>query len=551
LAGSNQICYNSIIMILKNKIKKFKIWVILVFLFLATPVLAFTPNDPLYPEQIYLKQIKADAAWDIASGQGTIVAVLDSGVDINNPDLKGNIWTDPIDNSLHGWDFVTNTSDPSPKAGSSSTIEGLDHGTAIAGIISATANNNEGMAGVAWNAKIMPIRVLDGTGEGDLENVIKAVKYAVNHGTDIINLSLVGSDKSGEFERILNWARREGVVVVASAGNTTIPESNANLNATPAYPACYSSVLGVASVDNFDHKSDFSNYGSNCIGISAPGENLVGLSHDKLADYYLSGLAGTSFSTALVSGGVALVKSKNENLFPSQIISILKNSADDIDAQNSNYQKQLGAGRLNLLSAVSASAPDLNRGYLIKLKNDKAVYFVGQDNRRHLFPNEDVYWSWFSGNWSNQNIKVVSENDFDILTLGDNVGIRSGSYLIKFSGSSAVYAVVDNKFLKPLTSQFFSLLYQKRPVITLPAILQSDYEAGVPLVDLSYPDGTILQYINSSDVYYIEDGKKRWVSGDVFAFNNFKASFIVKNVPIDMVYFDSSPLKKWEELVQY
>ena len=241
---------------------------------------AVIPNDPDYPLQTQFPQIGAPAAWDTRTdASSVVVAVLDSGVDITNPDLTANIWAnakeiagDTLDNDgngfvddVQGWNFIENSNDSRPQLSAGATVAGLNHGTVIAGIIGAQGNNGVAGTGVAWNAKILPVRVLDSTGSGSTVTVAQGIAYAVKAGADIINLSFVGSGVSPTLAAAIVEAQTAGVLIVAAAGN-----ENLDLDVTPQYPACYDGVLGIASVDSNDVKSSFSNYGS-CIDLVAPG----------------------------------------------------------------------------------------------------------------------------------------------------------------------------------------------------------------------------------------------------------------------------------------
>src|SRR3989344_4367464 len=214
---------------------------------------AFDPNDFEYPQQWYLRQIGMPLAWEKSTGSPEIiVAVLDTGVDINHPDLMNNIWRNPgevesdnIDNDkngftddIHGWDFIDWSNDPRPDATPPYSRTALHHGTVVAGLIAAIGNNVEGVAGVAWRTRIMSLRVLDRQGQGDVENVARAVEYATNNGASIINLSFVGNGASQRLEAALARAYAAGVLVVVAAGNAD-NASGINLDDSPRYPACY------------------------------------------------------------------------------------------------------------------------------------------------------------------------------------------------------------------------------------------------------------------------------------------------------------------------
>lgn len=339
-----------------------------------------TPNDPYFQSQWYLGKIKANYAWDkLHDGQDMIVAVIDSGIQIDHPDLRSNIWSNTAeipDNGIdddsngfiddyHGWDFVENSPDPSPRFGDDASETGLSHGTTVSGIIGAIGNNGRGVSGVAWKIKIMPLRTLDDKGEGRVGDVIRAVDYATANGADIINLSFVGFNYSEALQESLERAYKAGVIIVAAAGNDQ-GRGAYNTDQTPLYPACYSGsdgeniVIGVSATDAFDQKAVFSSYGSRCVDISAPGSSFFNLSAYSLTfadghyDRYYDGFwSGTSMATPLVSGALALIKQINPELNSREIVDVLLRSADNIDNLNPSYLGQLGSGRLNLFNALT------------------------------------------------------------------------------------------------------------------------------------------------------------------------------------------------------
>jgi len=278
-------------------------------------------------------------------------------------ELKG----DGIDNDnngyiddFNGWDFVQNVPNPKPKFDKEYTEGGIHHGTLVSGIAAAIGNNLEGVVGVAWKSKIMPLRVLNSEGTGSIEDVIQAVNYAVDNGVKIINLSFVGTNKSYFLAEALKEAWRKGVLIVAAAGNETTGES-VNLNENPNYPICLDEdeenfIIGVAAVDNTDHKALFSDYGSNCVDISAPGMRIYGpLVYNPNYDfkeYYGGYWSGTSISAPIVSGLAALVWSINPLFSHKQVQDFILNQTDEIDSINPDFVGELGRGRVNVYKAV-------------------------------------------------------------------------------------------------------------------------------------------------------------------------------------------------------
>lgn len=349
---------------------------------------ALTPDDAYFSDQWYLKRIKAPEGWSVKTDSPqVVVAVIDSGVYIQHPDLRQNLWTnareiegnkkDDDGNGLvddrNGWDFVNNVSDPGPKFKKGFTESGILHGTIIAGIIGASGNNAQGISGVTWRTKIMSLKVLDDAGNGETSRVVKAIDYAVANGANIINLSFVGYASSEAMKESIERAVAAGVVVIAPAGNEQSGGHGTNVNTKPIYPACYKNsrnerlVIGVAATDGIDQKAEFSGYGSNCVSLAAPGMSFFSTSvyapnqtwqGKPFNSYYDGYWSGTSVAVPLVSGALALVQSANPLLSTKESVDILLNSTDDINALNPAYRGQLGKGRLNLVAAlVQARVP--------------------------------------------------------------------------------------------------------------------------------------------------------------------------------------------------
>jgi subtilisin family serine protease len=355
-------------------------------LFFSGPVLAnVKPNDPYYNNEWYLAKIKADSAWDkISAAPDIVIAVIDGRVDINHLDLKNNIWVNQKEiagNSLdddhngfiddiNGWDFVRNSSTSPATFDPGWTEAGVDHGTMVAGIIAAQGNNGEGVTGVTWSAKIMPLRVLNDKGEGKVSDVVRAIDYAINNGADIINLSFVSFNYNEALQEAIARAHEAGVIIVAAAGNEQAGGEGYDIDKTPIYPACYDGsfsenmVIGVAATDALDQKAKFSSYGHHCVDIAAPGISFFNTvtpggdpnNPSKLYDGYWS---GTSMAAPLVSGAIALIEEANPELNQREVVSILFASADNIDRLNPDYIGELGNGRLNLNRAVEMAKQEL------------------------------------------------------------------------------------------------------------------------------------------------------------------------------------------------
>ena len=354
-----------------------RLFITLAAVIIALPrgVLALTPNDPDFSRQWYLNKMSVPAAWNYTQGSNDIiVAVLDTGVDMKQPELAANIWTNPNPgkpgdpsgyvNDLHGWNFVENNNDPNPQFTSGWTEAGITHGTVIAGIIGAVGNNMSGVSGINWRVKIMPLRILDSQGIGDSTSAAKAIDYAVSHGARILNFSFVTDEHNVALDEAIARAAKAGVLIVAAAGNDRDTGGD-NLDKTPMYPVCSDGngtnyVIGVAATDDNDKRADFSNFGTNCVDISAPGEDIIStqLYNPSLAgfdSYTRAGWNGTSVASPMVSGVAALMLAANPGLSRETLTQYLLSTADPIDALNPLYRGELGAGRVNAERAIEAA----------------------------------------------------------------------------------------------------------------------------------------------------------------------------------------------------
>ncbi len=343
----------------------------------TTFCLALEPNDTYYVwQQPVWNNVNAPAAWDISTGSKNVtVAVVDSGVDVLNKDLKDNIWTNineipdnGIDDDrngfiddVHGWNFIDKNNNPrNLEIGGTSSKGAVEHGTIIAGLIGAVGNNNQYGTGVNWQVQIMPLRAIESTGTGSVGQVIKAINYAVDNGADVISLSFVGPSADDDLRQALYVAYQKGVVVVAAAGNAQV-ENQGNLNVYPAYPVCFDNngsenwILGVSSIDLQNKLSSFASFG-NCVDLVAPGEKIFSTEVFAPSQGFESTFGGewggTSFSAPIVAGAAGLVKGIFPALQASDIIGILLSTANSIDVQNSGFENKLGVGRLNVGAAA-------------------------------------------------------------------------------------------------------------------------------------------------------------------------------------------------------
>ncbi|APW61084.1 S8 family peptidase [Paludisphaera borealis] len=259
------------------------------------------PNDPQFNQQWGLNSpsdidVDAPEAWTVTTGSpSTIVAVIDSGVDLRNPDLVGRLWVNPAASRrgkiVYGWNFVNNNGNVQDQFG---------HGTHVAGVIAAAADNRKGVVGLDWNARIMPLRTLAADGSGTLENAVAAIRFAVDNGARVINASWGSDLPDDDLYNAIAYADQKGVVFVTAAGNDGV-----NSDVVPIYPAAYHlpNVLVVAAVDPAGNLASFSNYGLHSVDLAAPGVTIYSTYPPRT--YGL--LSGTSMAAPYVTGVVSLL----------------------------------------------------------------------------------------------------------------------------------------------------------------------------------------------------------------------------------------------------
>lgn len=281
-----------------------------------------TPTDPMIVDGTFwdLLRIHAPQAWQSGDGSGAVVAVLDSGVSSSNPDLAGQLWTNPgeipgngIDDDgngyiddVHGYDWLGNDPVPEDKGG---------HGTHVAGTIAAASGNGFGGAGVAPGARIMPLRFLDANGSGQIDDAIRAIDYAIANGADVINASWGGHDYSPPLRDAFARAAAAGITVVAAAGNVGLSNDR-----YPLYPASFDlpNVISVAASDRNDRLAGYSNFGRS-VTIAAPGHQVVSTKGNGTA-----AMSGTSMAAPQVAGVAALLRGANPQLSPQGVIGAIK-----------------------------------------------------------------------------------------------------------------------------------------------------------------------------------------------------------------------------------
>ena len=276
-----------------------------------------TPNDPGWPSQWGAVKTNVPTVWDTTTGSSSVViAMLDTGVKYTLPDLQAHF--------VAGYDFVNNDADPTDDNG---------HGTTVAGVLGATANNNAGIAGLCWQCSLMPVKVLDNAGNGNYSALANGITWATDHGADVISMSLVGTTDSSTLHSAVQYAHNHGVVLVSAAGNFT--------SSSPYYPAAYSEVLGVAGTQSDDTLYSWSDYGS-WVKIAAPGCNYSTMLSGNYGNF-----CGTSSATPAAAGIVALLRSAAPSATNTQIEAAIESSAVKIGTATS-------CGRIDAAAALTA-----------------------------------------------------------------------------------------------------------------------------------------------------------------------------------------------------
>ncbi|MFN0067404.1 MAG: Ig-like domain-containing protein [Limisphaerales bacterium] len=289
--------------------------------------------------------IRAPDAWAVTTGsRRVVVAVIDTGIDYFHPDLGTNVWANPgevpangADDDGNGWvddqrgyDFVSGDRDP---------LDDNAHGTHVAGIIGALADNGLGAAGVAWNVQLMALKAFDDTGSAAVEDTLAAVRYALDNGAHVINASWGGTTRSRALDDVVAECGRRGALFVAAAGN--------NGSDTAFYPAASPGALAVAATDARDQPARFSNHGR-YVALAAPGDIIV----STVPNAGTAELSGTSMAAPHAAGVAALVWSLHPEFSAGEVADILRHTADPLRAD-----RFLGSGRVNAARAVAVPSP--------------------------------------------------------------------------------------------------------------------------------------------------------------------------------------------------
>ncbi|MCP4262165.1 MAG: S8 family serine peptidase [Planctomycetes bacterium] len=414
------------------------------------------PNDPEYPDQYAHQLIQMADAWDISTGShDVVVAVMDTGVDVNHPDLKDNIWINPgeipnneVDDDengfvddIHGWNFESDSNDVIPEADFWSGIAG--HGTNVAGVIAAVGNNGIGVSGINWQCSIMALRLSIYITS---EEVAAALDYAAANGANVLNMSF-GADEFGPdgdliVKEAIDNAFAQGILLTASAGNADTTK--------PHYPAGYYNVMAVASTNGEDIKTGHSSFGT-WVDITAPGTDIV--TTDLGGEYIAT--AGTSFSSPYVGAVGALVMSHRPELTNVEVRAILENTTDpvyygDIDP----VQGYIGTGRVNAYEALSVADQRHPLGEIVAPRQEQIFASDGNDIPLVLFVHGDSYLLEYT-QYGNEDWQLLDENS----AIPDANGFVQLSFVNPGSGVFELRLSVDTEGATHIDRKTFGLEY--------------------------------------------------------------------------------------------
>ncbi|MBN1560721.1 S8 family serine peptidase [candidate division KSB1 bacterium] len=423
--------------------------------------LHFTPNDPFYQDQYALKNVCAEQAWETERGStDVIVAVIDTGIDYEHPDMQNNLWLNAgedvngngrVDESdyngidddgngfvddIRGWDF---TDAPNyPDGGDyldrdNDPMDGHGHGTGVAGIIAAETDNDYGIAGLAFGCRVMNLRAFNSSGYGEEDDAASAILYAIANGAQVINMSFGDVFVSRILDDVLKYGRQQGAVMVASAGNSSSDEIH--------YPSGFAETISVGASDQNDHLAGFSNFGPS-IDLVAPGSSILSL--DRENDFH--NWNGTSFSAPCVSAAAALILSHRPGLNADAVRSLLVNSADDLG--DPGWDDKFGAGRLQVARALALqttvlahiSSPRLDSGFSGGPIDIHGSAWAPDFSHYDLFygaDNNPAEWTAISiGN----SRRIVD----DLLATWDDIPHQEGEYTLKIVVTSADHVVAQH-----------------------------------------------------------------------------------------------------------
>jgi thermitase len=315
---------------------------------------SLTPDDPLFANEYSLASnglgsVQAQGAWNSRTSCSK-VAILDTGIQYNHPDLAANVWHNPHeiqsngkDDDKNGW--VDDYYGVNLVKGKGSGVDDDGHGTHVSGIVAGRGNNGTGISGLCWSSSLMAVKFMDSSGRGSTSDAIDGIDYAVHEGARIINCSFGSSKKSSALEDEVQYAKGKNTLLVVAAGN-----NSQNIDSKPLYPASFTegNVLTVAATTSLGGLASFSNYGKKSVDLGAPGDKIF--STYPTSTYKT--LSGTSMAAPLVAAAAAMLRAKDSGLSYGDIKSALRNHTQALGSLNG---RTVSGGLLDLAAGLAAA----------------------------------------------------------------------------------------------------------------------------------------------------------------------------------------------------
>lgn len=471
-------------------------------------IASIQPDDPGYTEnganidrQWSLVRAHFPEAWLKTTGdRDVVVAVVDTGVDATHEDFEDTHFTT-------GYNVFTERTVP---RGADSDDNG--HGTLVAGVIAATANNGTGIVGAAYSTTIMPVKALATDGTGTAKNISAGIIWAADHGADIINLSLggIGFAHDNGLAEAITYAYNHNAVIVAAAGND-VAITGGNLDKEPVFPICNDNgknmIIGVTATDVNDLKPSFANYGKTCVDVSAPGKRILStINHDPISGSYepdsYSYASGTSLAVPLVSAQAALLRALYPEASNRQIRDRIISTADNIDNLNisqcadGSCKGLLGAGRINAAKSLEKQFAVVDDGDLVQIADTYDYYLITGGKRQRISP-------FVRGQrFRNVEIKQVTLEDLESFPEGSYAEPINGT-LVKTPLEATVF-YVKNGLRLPVTAQVFQQRgFQFSDVVTLTNVEVGSWVEGAFLTPT---EGALIRSNSNPTVYWVISG---------------------------------------------
>lgn len=446
-------------------------------------------------------------AWQKAVGSRKVtVAVIDTGIDMTHKDFSRSSF-------VAGYNVIDNIP---IRPGVDSDDHG--HGTMVTGVIGAKSNNDVGIAGAVSNIRIMPVKAMNSSGRGKSSRVAKAIVWAVDHGANVVNLSLGGASflQDKLLADVISYAFKNDVVIIAAAGNDSGTEGK-NLDEEPVFPVCQDNgknmVIGVSAIDVANHKPPFANYGKSCIDVVAPGKRILSTTnHDpatgaKVPDAFAY-VSGTSMAVPFVSAQAALLKSRFPDASSRQIRDRIIATAQNVDAENATQcggascAGFLGSGKINTAKSLDDVLLPIADKDLVRVKGTDQIYLINGLKRQLI--SDFVRQQRFP----NKNIKDTDIEDLIQYSEGSYAMPQDGT-LVKTPDAPMVYYVSQGMKLPVMEDVFKSHKFEFRNVVTLTSAEINSWVTGKLLAP---PNTFVMKTKSNPTIYWPVAGVLRPVS---------------------------------------